>query len=219
VNVFDIAAVLLTIAAVTGYLNHRFLRLPSTSGTLAISLVSSLLILASDALVPTWELQRRVQAFLNNIDFNETLMRGLLSFLLFAGALHVDLDGLWRNKWTIGALSTLGVLTSTIVVGLLTWGMFRIYGMPIPLMVALVFGALISPTDPIAVMGLLRELLPRLPSYSSNTGTSFGAHGRISDMNIPTADKAKTPFGPSSRSTSGLSIVSAQRPVCRQRPC
>ena len=85
-------------------------------------------------------------------------MRGFLSFLLFAGALHVNLEGLWRNKGTIATLSTVGVLISTLVVGLLTWGSFQLLNIPITLVVALVFGALIPPTDPIAVIGLLREL-------------------------------------------------------------
>jgi Na+:H+ antiporter len=152
------AAVLLTIAAVCGHLNHRFLKLPATSGTLAVALVSSLLLVAAEALLPSLTLQDHVREFLADIDFNETLMRGLLSFLLFAGALHVDIDGLWRNKGTIATLSTIGVLISTVVVGVLTWWSFRVLGIPVPLVVTLVYGALISPTDPIAVMGLLREL-------------------------------------------------------------
>jgi CPA1 family monovalent cation:H+ antiporter len=158
VGAFDIAAVLLTVAALSGYLNHRFLRLPATSGTLAVALVSSLVVVGVDALVPAWALQARVRDFLADIDFNETLMRGFLSFLLFAGALHVSFEGLWRNKGTIAILATVGVLISTAVVGGLTWGAFRLLGIPIPFFVALVFGALISPTDPIAVIGLLREL-------------------------------------------------------------
>ena len=157
-NAFDIAAVLLTIAAVCGYLNHRVLRLPATSGTLAVALVSSLFVVAAETWLPSWTLQDRVRAFLADIDFNQTLMRGFLSFLLFAGALHVSVEGLWRNKGTIATLSTVGVLISTVVVGLLTWWIFRLLGIPIPFIVALVYGALISPTDPISVMGLLREL-------------------------------------------------------------
>jgi CPA1 family monovalent cation:H+ antiporter len=155
VHAFDIAAVLLTIATVFGYLNHRFLRLPATSGTLVVALASSLVVVAVEAMVPAWTLQDRLREFLADIDFNQTLMRG---FLLFAGALHVNLEGLWRNKATIATLSTVGVLISTVVVGLLTWGSFHLLNIPIPFIVALVYGALISPTDPIAVMGLLREL-------------------------------------------------------------
>jgi CPA1 family monovalent cation:H+ antiporter len=158
VNAFDIAAVLLTIAAVCGYLNHRFLRFPATSGTLAVALISSLLLVGTDAVLPSLTLQDRTRAFLSDIDFNETLMRGFLSFLLFAGALHVDLEALWRNKGTILTLSTVGVLISTAVVGVMTWWGFQLLGIPVPLVVALVYGALISPTDPIAVIGLLREL-------------------------------------------------------------
>jgi CPA1 family monovalent cation:H+ antiporter len=157
-NAFDTAAVLLAIAAVCGYLNHRLLRLPATSGTLVVALISSIVIVAVEAFEPPWSLRVHVAAFLEDIDFNRTLMRGLLSFLLFAGALHVDLEGLWHHKWTIGALSTLGVVVSTAVVGVLTWAAFMAIGLPIPLVVGMVFGALISPTDPVAVMGLLREL-------------------------------------------------------------
>jgi CPA1 family monovalent cation:H+ antiporter len=157
-NAFDTAAVLLTIAAICGYLNHRLLRLPATSGTLAVALISSMALVAVEAYAPAWSLRDRVATFLEDIDFNRTLMRGLLSFLLFAGALHVDLEGLWRHKWTIGLLSTLGVVLSAAVVGALTWGAFAALGIPIPLLVAMIFGALISPTDPVAVMGLLREL-------------------------------------------------------------
>ena len=157
-NAFDTAAVLLAIAAVCGYLNHRLLRLPATSGTLAVALSSSMALVAVETFAPAWSLREPVAAFLEDIDFNRTLMRGLLSFLLFAGALHVDLECLWRHKWTIGVLSTLGVAVSTAVVGALTWAAFAALGMPIPLLVGMVFGALISPTDPVAVMGLLREL-------------------------------------------------------------
>ena len=157
-NAFDTAAVLLAIAAVCGYLNHRLLRLPATSGTLAVALISSLALAAIGAVAPAWSLRDHVAAFLEDIDFNRTLMRGLLSFLLFAGALHVNLEGLWRHKWTIGVLSTLGVVVSTAVAGALTWAAFAALGMPIPLLIAMIFGALISPTDPVAVMGLLREL-------------------------------------------------------------
>ena len=107
---------------------------------------------------PQLKLATAAAAFLNEIDFNETLMHGMLSFLLFAGALHVDLQGLLANKWTIGILATIGVLLSTAIVGLLMWWLFRLIGLSVPFLVCLTFGALISPTDPIAVMGLLKEL-------------------------------------------------------------
>jgi CPA1 family monovalent cation:H+ antiporter len=158
VNSFDIAAVLLAVAATCGYVNHRFLRLPATTGTLAVALVSSFSVVVIEALTPATRLREPIHQFLQDIDFNQTLMRGLLSFLLFAGALHVDLGELLRSKWAVAALSTLGVLISTVVVGLLTWWTFGLAGIAIPLSAAMVFGALISPTDPVAVMGLLHEL-------------------------------------------------------------
>ncbi|MGE0042354.1 MAG: cation:proton antiporter [Vicinamibacterales bacterium] len=157
-NPFDVAAVLMAIAAVAGYVNHRLLKLPATSGTLVVALVSSFVVIVVEAAFPRLGLRESIAAFLGEIDFNQTLMHGMLCFLLFAGALHVDLEGLFRNKWTIGALATVGVLLSTAVVGLLTWWLFGLIGASVPLVVCLTFGALISPTDPIAVMGLLKEL-------------------------------------------------------------
>ena len=157
-NAFDTASVLIAVAALSGYLNHRFLKLPATTGTLAVALASSLVLVAIDALVPAWGLRVTVAAFLGEIDFNEALMHGMLCFLLFAGSLHIDLENLLENKWTIGTLATVGVLISTAVVGALTFLLFRLIGVDIPFVVCLVFGALISPTDPIAVMGLLKEL-------------------------------------------------------------
>jgi Na+:H+ antiporter len=99
---FDLAAILLAVAAIFGYLNHRVLRLPPTSGILAVALVSSLLLVAADAALPSLHIQATVARFVSRIDFNQTLMRGMLSFLLFAGALHLDLEGLLEDRWTIG---------------------------------------------------------------------------------------------------------------------
>lgn len=158
VSVFDIAAVLIAVAAVSGYVNHRLLHLPPTSGTLLVALVSSIIVLVLEHVVPSIQLQAEIRRFLGQIDFNQTLMHGLLCFLLFAGALHVDLGGLLDYRWTIAALSTVGVVLSVLIVGTLTWLVLDILGLPERLLVCLTFGALISPTDPVAVMGLLKEL-------------------------------------------------------------
>lgn len=157
-SVFDIAAVLIAVAAVSGYINHRLLHLPPTSGTLLIALSSSLIVIVLERLLPSLQLQADIERFLRQIDFNQTLMHGLLCFLLFAGALHVDLGGLLDHRWTIAALSTVGVALSVAVVGTLTWLVLDMLGLHQPLLVCLTFGALISPTDPVAVMGLLKEL-------------------------------------------------------------
>ncbi|MGV3516343.1 cation:proton antiporter [Luteitalea sp.] len=157
-SAFDIAAILIAIAAVCGYINHRLLHLPPTSGTLLIALASSLIVIALERLVPGIHLQGQITDFLGQIDFNQTLMHGLLCFLLFAGALHVDLGGLIDHRWTIAALATIGVVISVTIVGGVTWLVLGQLGVPQPLLVCLTFGALISPTDPVAVMGLLKEL-------------------------------------------------------------
>jgi CPA1 family monovalent cation:H+ antiporter len=157
-NGFDTAAVLIAVAAACGYFNHKVLHLPATSGTLAVALLSSLSIVAANLLVPSLHLHDVVAGFVGDIDFDEALMHGMLAFLLFAGALHVDLEGLLEHRWTIGLLATVGVLVSTAVIGVLMWAAFAALGTPLPLLVCLIFGALISPTDPIAVMGLLKEL-------------------------------------------------------------
>jgi CPA1 family monovalent cation:H+ antiporter len=156
--VFDIAAVLVVCAAAFGYVNHRFLRLPPTTGTLVVALVSSLAIVLAEQLIPAIDLRSTVEGFLGEIDFDQTLMHGFLCFLLFAGALHVDLEGLIQHRYIIAGLATIGVLLSVTVVGVLTWWTFGLLGVDVSLLACLTFGALISPTDPIAVMGLLKEL-------------------------------------------------------------
>ncbi|MEO7133683.1 MAG: sodium:proton antiporter [Vicinamibacterales bacterium] len=157
-SAFDVAAILVAAAAVFGYMNHRFVRLPATTGTLLVALVSSLALVIVERLLPGLELRAAMEGFVGEIDFNQTLLRGMLCFLLFAGALHVDLDGLIEHKWVIAGLATVGVALSVSVVGLLTWWAFGALGVDISLLACFTFGALISPTDPIAVMGLLKEL-------------------------------------------------------------
>jgi Na+:H+ antiporter len=170
-NPFDVAAVLIAIAAVAGYVNHRILKLPATSGTLVVALLSSFVVVATQAVFPG--LRAGIASFLGQIDFNDTLMHGMLCFLLFAGALHVDLEGLLKNKWTIGALSTVGVLLSTGLIGVMTWALFATIGGAVPLVVCFILGSIISPTDPIAVMGLLKELKAPASLESQIAGESL----------------------------------------------
>ncbi len=156
-NVFDIAAVLVVLAAALGVVNHRFLRLPFTIGLTVAGLGASLLVVVVDAFLPGLHLREEVHSFLlRDVDFNEALMHGMLSFLLFAGALHVNLDDLLEQRTPILTLASVGVLLSTAVVGLGSWGAFAAVGVDVPLTACLVFGALISPTDPIAVIGILK---------------------------------------------------------------
>ena len=154
-RLFDIIAVLLSFSAVFAWLNYRFLRLPSAIGLMLISLLFSLLLLLP--LPFTDGLEDEVRTMLASIDFDETVLHGMLSALLFAGALHVNLADLARYRWPIAILATLGVLTATLLVGGAMWGVFGLLGLDVPLIYCLLFGALIAPTDPIAVLGILKK--------------------------------------------------------------
>jgi len=157
-TLFEVSAILLVLAAVFGWLNTRWLRLEPSVGLLAISLASSLGIMALHAIAPGAGIVPVVRKFVEGINFNEALMHGMLAFLLFAGALHADLDHVLQRRWTIVLLATVGLLTSTFLVASLSWGVFRLLDLQASFLACLVFGALISPTDPIAVMGALKTL-------------------------------------------------------------
>ena len=152
------AAVIVTLAALFGYINHRWLGFPHAIGIVVIALLASLGAIAIDAIFPTLALQDSVRSILVSIDFHDVLMKGMLSFLLFAGALHVNLGDLLSRKWAIGTMATVGVLMSTFMVGFAVWGISSVLGIDIPLSYCLVFGALIAPTDPVAVLGILKTV-------------------------------------------------------------
>jgi len=152
----DILAILVTFAAVFSYLNERYIGLPRTIGLMAMSLIFSLGLLAIGKL-GYFSLADYAAEMLATLDFYNTLMHGMLGFLLFAGALHVNFDDLLREKALIFLLATVGVIVSTILVGGLAWSSLFLLGMEIPLVYCFLFGALISPTDPIAVLGIMKK--------------------------------------------------------------
>ncbi|MCB9051154.1 MAG: sodium:proton antiporter [Lewinellaceae bacterium] len=152
---FAVITILIVLSALFGYINVRFLKLPITIGLMIISMAFSLLVLALGQAVPTllaWE-----SSLVRQIDFQKLLMEGMLSFLLFAGALHVDFRQLKAQRWPIILFATLGVLTSTFIVAALMYGVLQALGAGLPFIHCLLFGALISPTDPIAVLGILKK--------------------------------------------------------------
>lgn len=153
----DAAAILIVLAAVLGYVNFRFLRLPASIGLTIMGAVASMIVVALDSLLPGSSVSHDIVDFIAGIDFHTTLMDGMLSFLLFAGALHVDWHQLRKGRWAILALSTAGVLLSTLIVGLGFLGLTRLMGYTVPPIWCFVFGALISPTDPVSVMGVLKR--------------------------------------------------------------
>jgi len=153
-GLFQSFALVLTVTALFGFVNERWIKLPTPIGVTLVALVTSLgLLLFRDTALTHW-----AQGFLDSLNFGTLVLQGLLSYLLFAGSLHVNLEDLGRQGWPIVVLATVGVVISTVVVGLLTYVGAGLLGYALPLAWAFVFGALISPTDPIAVLGILRRL-------------------------------------------------------------
>ena len=153
----NISAILLAFAAFFGWINTRFLKLPMTIGLVLISLVASMGVVALDAIFGLGYAEV-ARGALNTIDFHDSLMIGMLHLLLFAGALHTDLENLLRHKWHILLMATLGVCISTAVIGFITYYLVAAFGFEVPLIWCMVFGSLISPTDPVAVLSIIRTL-------------------------------------------------------------
>jgi CPA1 family monovalent cation:H+ antiporter len=165
------AAALITLAALFSWLNHRFIRQPTSIALLLFSLALSLALVGLGRL--GLDSQGAAQRALGGVDFDRALLDSMLSFLLFAGALHVDLGELERRKWAIGFLASLGVVVSALLAGGALWWIWRLLGHPIPLIYCLLFGALISPTDPIAVLAILKSARAEKSLASKMAGESL----------------------------------------------
>ena len=152
----EIGASCLVLTALLAYLNHRFIGLPITIGVMVSALLMSLGLVVLDALGIASGLRKYEESLLRSIDFSTVLIQGMLSLLLFAGALHVDLTELKAYRWQVGVLAVISTVLSTVAVGYGTWIALPWVGLHLPLIYCLLFGALISPTDPIAVMGILK---------------------------------------------------------------
>ncbi len=155
-GLFNAAAALIALAALFSWLNNRFIRLPGTIAMLLFSLATSVGIVALGKL--GLDSETLAQEILGDVQLDQALLGGMLSFLLFAGALRVNLREIERRKWAVGFLASLGVVLSTALVGLATFAIFGMLGEPLPLIWCLVFGALISPTDPISVLAILKSV-------------------------------------------------------------
>jgi CPA1 family monovalent cation:H+ antiporter len=154
-SLVDTVSILVCLAAVFSYVNHRYIKLPHSIGLMALALAMSLAIFGLGKFEV--KLSADVLAFIRAIDFNQALMTGMLSFLLFAGALHVDLAELVEQKYLVGSLASAGVVLSAGIIGFSTRYLFGLIGLDLPLLACLLFGALISPTDPVAVLGIARK--------------------------------------------------------------
>ncbi len=154
---FDLAAMLVVASALLGWFNHHFIKLPHVVGLTVMGAIAAIGLLAANAFLPGVTLDDTVARLLAEMNFTDTLLQGMLSFLLFAGALHVDLDRLKADWVPVLLLSTVGVILSTVIVGVLAWGLGMMMGLPLEPIWYFVFGALIAPTDPVAVLGVLKE--------------------------------------------------------------
>lgn len=151
-TLLQIASLLIVLAGAFGAINYLFLKLPSAIGILVVALIASIAVILADYVFPSLTVEEQIRAQVLELEFSEALLEGMLGLLLFAGALHVKLSDLRKAWLVILLMATIGVGVSTMVVGFaFSW----ITGMP--LIIAFVFGALISPTDPVAVLGVLRE--------------------------------------------------------------
>ncbi len=154
-SLFAILSILIVLSALFGYINVRFIKLPITIGMMLISIIFSLVVLIIGQINPA--LLQMEQELISGLDFEKVLMDGMLSFLLFAGALHVDFEQLKKQAWAIILFATLGVVTATFLIGTFVYFILPLIGLPLDFIYCLLFGALISPTDPIAVLGILKQ--------------------------------------------------------------
>lgn len=151
-TLLQITSLLIVLAGAFGTINYLYLKLPTAIGILIVSLAASFGVMLLDIVVPTLGVAAVVREAVLDIEFSDALLEGMLGLLLFAGALHVKLSDLKREWVVVALMATIGIALSTTIVG---YGFSWLTGMPI--LVALVFGALISPTDPVAVLGVLRQ--------------------------------------------------------------
>lgn len=172
-SIFELAALLLTLSAALGWINHKFLPMPHTIGLLVMSVTASLILVGVDAAMPEQHLFDVITRALSKINFTALMMDGMLAFLLFAGALHVDLGRLRERAVPVAILATFGTIVSAAIVGIGFWLAARFFGQPMSLPWALVFGALISPTDPVAVLAVLKNVEVPAPLEVEMQGESL----------------------------------------------
>ena len=153
-ELFDIITVLIVLSAGFGYINVKYLKLPTTIGLMIIALVVTLLILLIGSFSP--DVLAAAKNFIGEIDFREVILEVMLSFLLFAGALHTDLSLLRTQRFPILVFATIGVVISTFIIGTILFYILPLIGFDVAYINCLLFGSLISPTDPIAVLGILK---------------------------------------------------------------
>lgn len=156
-TIFQLGAILMTFVAVAGWINVKTVRIPHGVAMLIVGIVGALIFFCVESFWPELSVVRQIKDMVVHIDFASTVLGYMLAFLLFAGAMQVDLGEMRRRWFSVSALATLGVAASVVIVGFGTWGVAQALGIDLPLAWALVFGALISPTDPVAVLATVKH--------------------------------------------------------------
>ena len=154
-SVYEALSIVIVISAAFAYINYRFIKLPSTIGIMFIAMLSSMAVYAWGRNFPI--VVDEINLVLGSFDFYELLMSGMLSFMLFAGAIHIKIDELKKEKLAIILFSTVSVVVSTFAIGTIVFYLLPLFGLQISYIHCLLFGSLISPTDPIAVLGILKK--------------------------------------------------------------
>jgi len=156
-NAYALASIILTLAVIIGYINHRYIKMQSTIAIMTGSLILSFIFILMQHFGIA-DIASRTESLLIRTDFHSLLLDGMLSFLLFAGSLSIDFSLLKNRKWEIGILASLSTIASTLLVGTLSYYLLKLCGIPLPFLYCLLFGALISPTDPIAVLAIFKKI-------------------------------------------------------------
>ena len=154
-STYQIISIIIFLAALYAYINDRWIKWPPTIGIMVLALFSSILIVIIGILLPAFS--ATVHGLVSHIDFGHVLLKIMLSFLLFAGAIHIDAVKLRKEFWPVMILATVGVFISTFLVSIISYYLFQLFNLQIPYIHCLLLGALISPTDPIAVMAILKS--------------------------------------------------------------
>ncbi len=170
-SLFNLIAIVVSLTGLFSYINYKYIKLPTTIGLMAISiLLSAFLIFLHQVGV---DVRTTASDLIGNIDFSKVLINGMLSFLLFAGSLHINLNDLHKEKWVVVILALLGTIASTLIVGFLIYYGFHLFGFLVPWIYCFLFGALISPTDPIAVLAMLKSAKAPKPLQIKIAGESL----------------------------------------------
>lgn len=223
-QIFEICAIVIVLSALFGYMNARFLKLPNTIGLMIVSICFTGFLFVSTIFTDFFF--DTAHRFINQIDFQEVLLEVMLGFLLFAGAMHTNFDQLRVQRWPVLVFSTLGVLASTVICGVLTYFGFRLLSIEPKFVHCLLFGALISPTDPIAVLGILKQAgVPKkletkivgeslfndgvgvvvfLTIFHLASGTAVTEHGSHSQFQPPVKSYSAVTFQHAHQSTSAI---------------